>query len=109
MDIKELRAEYRKRYRKNPGPLWGEEELKQKLAVIVAPDQDDTANTEPPKIIVKPIGQTGYNVGDVVQVISNGERFSVDEIDRYGRLGRKVNNRDPLKYYNPSEVKPYEV
>jgi len=41
--------------------------------------------------------------GDIVTVAKNGERFMVDSILK-GKIGRKVNAVDPLKYYLVEEL-----
>ncbi len=48
--------------------------------------------------------KVGFEVGDKVQHKILGDKFVVVGINDLGLIGRKVNNRDPLKLYRPTEL-----
>lgn len=71
-----------------------------KLKAKVDPSEQDVRfNAESPD---------EYKVGEWVQHRRTGEKFIVEDIDEIGRLARRINARDPLKWYRPTEVLPFD-
>ena len=93
MELKKLREQYEKKFNKKPFNGWKEEKLTEKLKSTPSPIEEEVEKKD-----------GVYKVGDMVQDRIRLDKFLVHELRPNGFIGRKVNNVDDLKWYNPKEL-----
>jgi hypothetical protein len=90
----ELRKEYKAKFGKGAAPKWDEERIIEKLNQVV----EEKINKEHTK------AEVGFKAGDIVRHKIRGDRFKIEEVTENGLIGRKVNNRDPFLFYDPTDL-----
>lgn len=64
----------------------------------------DTKTRKAPPVVNMVQVNDSISVGDKVEHRVCHDRFTVEEVRVDGFFGRKINNKDPLRFYAPSEV-----